>query len=65
LQKVSELAKFIEDIETLKFDSETVRKLAEWRGALTDMGINLDTLGKMCRLKSSYETLHVKQNFRK
>jgi len=60
LQKVSELAEFIEDIETLKFDSETVRKLAEWRRALSDMGINLDTLGKYVSLEIELRNLKEK-----
>jgi hypothetical protein len=55
LEKVSQLAKFIESFEALRFDVEIVRKLAEWKTALADMGINPDTLGKFVKEKGPLE----------
>jgi hypothetical protein len=60
LEKLAQLAQFIESFEAPGFDVETVRKLAEWKRALAVMGINPNTLEQYIkekgRLKSSCET---------
>ena len=53
LEKLSQLVRFIEDFEALKFDANMVRKLAEWRNALTGMGIDPDALELFLKAKGS------------
>lgn len=55
LERVSELARFIEDFELLGFDANMVRKLATWRKSLADMGIDPDKLGGFIKEKGPLE----------
>jgi len=55
LEKLAQLAQFIESFEALGFDVETVRKLAEWKRALAVMGINLNTLEQYIKEKGPLE----------
>jgi len=49
LEKVSDLARFVEDFQLLGFDANTVRKLADWRRSLAEMGVEPDKLGDYIR----------------
>lgn len=53
LEKISSLAQFIEDFELLRFDVNTVRKLASWRKSLADMQIDPDKLEGFIKKKGS------------
>jgi predicted nucleic acid-binding Zn-ribbon protein len=55
LEKLAQLAQFIESFEALGFDVETVRKLAEWKRALAVMGINPNTLEQYIKEKGPLE----------
>lgn len=55
LERVSDLARFIEDFELLGFDTNMVRKLASWRKSLAEMDINPDKLGEFIKKKGSLE----------
>ncbi len=55
LEKVSQLAPFIEDFELLKFDVNVVKRLAEWRKSLTAMGIDPDGLERFVKEKGPLE----------
>jgi len=55
LEKLAQLAQFIESFEALGFDVETVRKLAEWKRALAVTGINPNTLEQYIKEKGPLE----------
>jgi len=53
LEKVSDLARFVEDYELLGFDANVIRKLAEWRKSLVETGVDPDELEMFIREKGS------------
>jgi DNA-directed RNA polymerase subunit RPC12/RpoP len=55
LEKVSDLARFVEDFQLLGFDVNAVRRLAEWRKSLAKMEIDPDGLEKFIGEKGSFE----------
>lgn len=52
LERVNELAKFIEDYEALGFDAVQVKALAEWREVLVNMGIDPKDASKIKELQN-------------
>jgi hypothetical protein len=56
LEKISDLARFVEDFELLGFDANMVRMLAEWRRALLKMGVDPDELDVFIREKGTLES---------
>ena len=56
LEKISQVTRFIEDFEQLKFDADTVRELAEWRRALLKMGVDPQGLDMFIREKGPLES---------
>jgi len=46
LERVSDVAQFVEDFELLGFDVNTVQRLAEWRKSLTTMDIDPNKIGE-------------------
>jgi len=55
LEKVSDLARFVEDFQLLGFDANTVRKLASWRKSLAEMDIDPDKLEEFVEKKGPLE----------
>lgn len=55
LEKVSDIARFVEDFELLGFDANMVRKLANWKKSLTAMGIDPDGLERFVKEKGTLE----------
>ena len=55
LEKVSDMARFVEGFELLGFDANMVKTLAEWRKSLKEMGINPDALGRFVKEKGPLE----------
>jgi uncharacterized protein (UPF0335 family) len=55
LERVSDLARFVEDFELLGFDANAVRELAGWRKSLAEIGIDPDMLESFIREKGSLE----------
>jgi len=55
LKRVSNLARFVEDFELLRFDVNVVKRLAEWRESLKEMGIDPDALERFVKEKGPLE----------
>jgi len=55
LERVSNLARFVEDFELLGFDTNAVRELAGWRKSLAEMGIDPDRLESFIRERGPLE----------